>query len=144
MLNDPNEAEDIVQEAFVKSYYSLSKLESPYAFSAWLNRIVIHLCYDQIQKRKKEQTHLVDWLDHYHHKPNHQEWLEQKRLQSDLEEAIRTLSPEYRATVLLRDVQGYSYEEIAQILNIPKGTVRSRLHAARLLIRQEMMKGEAK
>jgi RNA polymerase sigma-70 factor (ECF subfamily) len=143
MLKDPVQAEDIVQEAFVKIYYSLSKLESPYAFSTWLNRIVVNLCYDWIEKRKKEQAYVADWLDQYHDKPHQQEVLEQKRLQMSIEEALNKLTPEHRAVVLLRDVQGYSYEEIAHILKIPKGTVKSRLHMARLLLRQEMMKGEA-
>jgi RNA polymerase sigma factor (sigma-70 family) len=143
MLHDRMEAEDIVQEAFVKMYYGLPKLESAYAFSTWLSRIVIHLCYDHLQKRKKDPSYMVEWLDQHHNSlTNHSELFEQMKFQLSLEEAMKQLSSEHRAVVVLRDIQGYSYDEIARILKVPMGTVKSRLHAARLTLRHYMSEGE--
>lgn len=133
MLSDRMEAEDVTQEAFIKVYYSLSKLENEFAFSSWLTRIVSRLCYDRLQKRKKEGV-----IDEAIREQSTEETVEQKQLHLTIEEAMNTFSREHREVILLRDIQGYSYDEIADILGIPLGTVKSRINAARLLLRNEI------
>ncbi len=136
MLSDRMEAEDVSQEAFIKAYYSLSRLENSYAFSSWLTRIVSNLCYDRIQKRKKENTLSSERIE----ASMSEQGMERSDLHLTIEEAMKTLSPEQREAILLRDVEGYTYDEIAGMLNIPLGTVKSRIHAARLMLRKEMKK----
>lgn len=136
MLGDRMEAEDISQEAFIKVYYSLNKLESEYAFTSWLTRIVSRLCYDRIQKRRKETTMLFNGRLKDVGEPD--QIIERTQLQLTITEAMAKISPEHREAIVLRDVEGYSYEEIAKILEIPLGTVKSRINAARLALRNVM------
>ncbi|MDP1511891.1 RNA polymerase sigma factor [Paenibacillus ottowii] len=137
MLSDRMEAEDVSQEAFIKAYYSLSNLENSYAFSSWLTRIVSNLCYDRIKKRKKENIVSSDQIE----AGISTQGIERRDLHLTIEEAMKTLSPEHREAILLRDVEGYTYDEIAGMLHIPLGTVKSRINAARLQLRKELKKG---
>jgi RNA polymerase sigma factor (sigma-70 family) len=136
MLSDQREAEDVAQEAFIKAYYSLSRLETDYAFAAWMMRIVSNLCLDRIKKQAKVQAASRHMLD------SDSEYDDKTQLRVELEEAMQQLSPEHRQVILLHDVQGYRYEEIAALLEIPLGTVKSRLNAARLTLRNELKKGD--
>lgn len=139
MLGDRLEAEDVTQETFIKAYYSLSKLESEFAFTSWLTRIASHLCYDRLQRRKKESIITSTSLDeHEQHGSPTEGAIEQKQLRLTIEEAMAKLSPEHREAIILRDVQGYAYDEIASMLNIPSGTVKSRINAARAALRKEI------
>jgi RNA polymerase sigma-70 factor (ECF subfamily) len=134
MLGDRMEAEDAAQEAFIKAFYSLPKLDNVYAFSSWLIRIASNLCYDRLQKLNKEHVLAAEWINTH----VTQNDMQQSDLHMMVEAAIKTLSPEHREVVILRDLQGYSYEEIAEMINVPLGTVKSRISKARLLLRKEM------
>jgi RNA polymerase sigma factor (sigma-70 family) len=137
MLGERTEAEDVVQEAFIKAYYSLSRLEADYAFATWIMRIVSNLCLDRLKKHTKSQTvsnERMAELATEHHENTH--------LRMTLEEAMQQLSPDHRQVILLHDVQGYRYEEMADLLAIPLGTIKSRLNAARLALRNELKKGD--
>ncbi|WP_040948982.1 RNA polymerase sigma factor [Gorillibacterium massiliense] len=145
MLGDRMEAEDLSQEAFMKCYASLPQLESEFSFVSWLNRIVSNLCVDRLKKRNKETTKTTsqDALGDMEIKSAR----EQHRVDSlkqTIDEAMELLSPDHRKIILLHDVQGFRYEEIAEILEIPLGTVKSRLNAARLALRLVMRRGEDK
>ncbi|WP_025688617.1 RNA polymerase sigma factor [Paenibacillus zanthoxyli] len=135
MLGDRMDAEDVSQEAFIKVYYSLSGLDNEYAFSSWIIRIVSNLCKDRLKKRAKEQR-LRDEPDEAiadRHLPDPLEKL-------SIEEAMARLTVDHREILLLHEVQGYRYEEIADILEVPLGTVKSRLFAARMALRKELGK----
>ncbi|WP_027416187.1 RNA polymerase sigma factor [Aneurinibacillus terranovensis] len=140
MLQDRMEAEDVAQEAFVKVYFSLKSLESEFAFSSWLTRIVSNLCYTRVQKKKKEASLLADNLEEYIPTPSSRGTMEQKQLQLTIEEAMQNISLDHRTVLVLRDIQGFSYDEIARILDIPVGTVKSRISSARLSLRKEWTK----
>jgi RNA polymerase sigma-70 factor (ECF subfamily) len=137
MLGERMEAEDITQEAFIKAYYSLARLESEYAFSSWMMQIVSNLCKDRLKKCEKERTLRSESIEEVTI-----QGVEDKNLGLGIQEAMTTLSPEHREVILLHDVQGYRYEEIAAIVGIPLGTVKSRLNMARLALRNEMKKGD--
>lgn len=143
MLGDTMEAEDVSQEAFVKCYASLSRLESEFAFASWLHRIVFNLCADRLKKRNREKTSAASAsaLAGMEQKEAREQYRAQQ-LKWSLEEAMAQLSPDHRQIILLHDAEGYRYEEIAQLLDIPVGTVKSRLNAARLSLRQAMKRGE--
>jgi RNA polymerase sigma factor (sigma-70 family) len=141
MLHDRMEAEDVSQEAFLKVHSSLTKLENEYAFASWLTRIVFRLCYDRIQKKKKEKIILGEELEESI-PSSFGESMEHKQMQLSIEEAMQKLSPEHRSVIVLRDIQGFSYDEMADMLQIPVGTIKSRLHTARLTLRSELTRGE--
>jgi RNA polymerase sigma factor (sigma-70 family) len=136
MLADRMEAEDVSQEAFVKAFYSLSKLDNIYAFASWLKRIVSNLCYDRIQKLKKTNVVSSELIETQISNND----MERRDLRMTIEEAMGNLSPEHREAIVLREIEGYSYDEISGMLNIPLGTVKSRISAARLLLRKEMIR----
>jgi RNA polymerase sigma factor (sigma-70 family) len=130
MLGDTMEAEDAAQETFIKVYYALPKLENEAAFSSWLTRIMSNICYDRHKKKKLKFSELNDQM--------YENQTEQQQLRLSLTEAIQKLSIEHREVILLKDVQGYSYDEIGEMLKIPLGTVKSRINAARLRLRNEL------
>jgi RNA polymerase sigma-70 factor (ECF subfamily) len=130
MLGDRMDAEDVSQEAFIKAYYSLFQLENEAAFGSWLTRIVSNLCYDRLKKKKLAFSELTDQIV--------ESTMDQYQLRLSLEEAMSKLSPEHREVILLKDVRGYSYEEMETILAIPLGTVKSRMNMARLRLRTEL------
>ncbi|MCY9669858.1 RNA polymerase sigma factor [Paenibacillus alginolyticus] len=135
MLGDQMEAEDAAQEAFIKAYYSMNQLETEYAFSAWIIRIVSNLCKDKLKKRTKEQPLSTENEElNVSYEPTH--------LRLTIEEAMKHLTPEHREVIILHDIHGYKYDEIAVIADVPVGTVKSRLHAARMALRIEMKKGD--
>jgi RNA polymerase sigma-70 factor (ECF subfamily) len=130
MLGDAMEAEDVSQETFIKAYYSLSKLENEAAFGSWLTQILSNICYDRYKKKKMTFIELNDQV--------YQNKTDQQQLRLTLAEAIENLSLEHREVIILKDVQGYSYDEISEIIKIPLGTVKSRINAARLHLRKEL------
>lgn len=136
MVNDHMEAEDIAQEAFTKAFYSLHKLGNEYAFSSWLTRIVTNLCYDHLKKAKRQSVMQPEDMPLGSDSPS-----EQADLKLAVQEAMQTLSAEHRAALVLRDIQGYSYDDIAGILKIPLGTVKSRINTARREMKKELSRG---
>ena len=130
MLGDIMEAEDVTQETFIKAYYSLPKLENEAAFGSWLTQIMSNICYDRHKKKKMKFSELTDQV--YENKT------EQQQLRLSLNEAIQKLTIEHREVIILKDVQGYSYDEISEMLKIPLGTVKSRINGARLRLRNEL------
>ncbi|MDI3535244.1 MAG: hypothetical protein PWQ82_1609 [Thermosediminibacterales bacterium] len=139
ILNDRTEAEDVSQEAFLKAYYSIKKLNSEYAFVSWLSRIVTNLSTDKLKRRGKEKVATQQWInEHAAFSGNWRDPIEDKELELNIRKALQKLSTQHRNIIVLRDVQGFSYEEIAKILKVPVGTVKSRIHAARLALREKL------
>ncbi|WNR45307.1 RNA polymerase sigma factor [Paenibacillus roseipurpureus] len=97
MLEDRMEAEDVSQEAFVKAFYSLSKLDNSYAFASWLKRIVSNLCYDRIHKQKKTNSVSGELIETRISNND----MERRDLQMTIEEAMGKLSPEHREAIIL-------------------------------------------
>jgi RNA polymerase sigma factor (sigma-70 family) len=141
MLGDPMEAEDASQEAFIKCYYSLSRLENEFSFASWLTRIISNVCFDRLKKQQREIKSATGTSGDFEYR-DAVDYRLAEDLKKSIEEGMRQLSPDHRQMILLHDVQGYRYEEIAKLLGIPLGTVKSRLNAARLALRIEMKKGE--
>jgi RNA polymerase sigma-70 factor (ECF subfamily) len=132
IVRDYGEAEDVVQEAFVKAFLSLSTLKDERAFPSWLSTIATRIALDAVRKRQLKVASYNDdvaKLDALTARTSNSD------LRLDLLEAMLKLSPEHRAVIALRELQGFDYQEIANILDIPLGTVRSRLHTARMQLR---------
>lgn len=144
LLGDPDLARDAVQEGFLKAYDSLGRFEGRSGFYTWLYRLVFNLCIDM--KRRDRSSRHVEWDDEVARNvaggrdaaadPHPGAELERGELREGLARAIAQLPEDARRTLLLREVDGLSYAEIAEALGIPKGTVMSRLHHARRRVRQ--------
>jgi RNA polymerase sigma-70 factor, ECF subfamily len=140
MLRSREDALDIVQDTFTKAYQSLDKFKGDSSFYTWVYRIAVNLCIDH-QRREGRYVQVADADDAGDElvppSPDelaHDEPFERARsrqIGSRVSAAINELTPEHRAVILLREVDGLSYEEISQVLDCPKGTVMSRLHYAR-------------
>lgn len=137
------DAQDMVQEAFLRAYKGLDRFIPGSSFSAWFNKIVVNVCIDHYRKQKKRNS--VEYDDSYKRRdvsdehsfvgntrdlePHHRS--EQEELRQALEVAMNKLSEKHRTIIILREVDHRSYEEIAEILDCSLGTVMSRLHHAR-------------
>jgi RNA polymerase sigma-70 factor (ECF subfamily) len=150
MMNHSEDAMDISQEVFLKAYRSLSNFDERSAFSTWLYRITHNTCIDEIRKRKGKQTYsLEEDLESEDGSMQRQvaddgdtpeESLMRKEQKSEILRALDTLSEEHKAAIILRDVKGMSYEEIAEILELTLGTVKSRINRARNQLKSEILK----
>ncbi|MBJ7604452.1 MAG: RNA polymerase sigma factor [Candidatus Dormibacteraeota bacterium] len=129
MLGDPRDAEDAVQETFLQAWRGLPRFRSQSTFSTWIYRIVTNRCLNLRRSRKPSQT--VLW-DQESGAPGPGELNEARDRLRVLRRAILGLTPEQRATFVLRHLEGRGYEEIVEILGISLPAVKSRLHRARL------------
>jgi RNA polymerase sigma-70 factor (ECF subfamily) len=141
MLRNREDALDIVQDTFTKAFQSLDKFKGDSSFYTWVYRIGVNLCIDH-QRRESRYVQLGGNDDEANDElvpPSPDEVQRNQPFENArsteigarLSEAINELTPEHRAVILLREVDGLSYEEISQVLDCPKGTVMSRLHYAR-------------
>ena len=140
MLGNAAEAQDVAQEAFLRAHRGLAEFRGDARLSTWLYAIVSRLCLTRLGggerrlARHGEET-LARLPDS---RPGPDQTLERGELEEALHRAIAELPEERRIVVVLRDVEGLHYEEIAEILALPVGTVRSRLHRARLDLKDKL------
>lgn len=140
VVRDPQLAEDAAQEAFFSAYRSLARFSGP-SFRAWLTRIAINAARDTLRKRKRRPSEpYPEWEDDSWQPPAPEsEGPEQVSLAQQQRAAIahcmEGISADQRAAIVLFDVQGYGYPEIAAITNVSVGTVKSRIHRGRLALR---------
>lgn len=132
------DAEDITQEVFLKVFRSLSTLK-PGSIEGWLHRITTNVFLDQVRRQKRIRMDPMGQTDtgfaDRSELTNPQRHFEYQNLSSDVQAALNELKIQYRVVVVLCDIEGLSYEEIAQTLGIKLGTVRSRIHRARAKLR---------
>lgn len=128
ILKNDADCEDAVQEAIATGFGKLSTLRQEAYARTWLTRILIYECYSLLKKREKTAAMLAE--------PQDEECASSDY--SDLYDALSTLKKEYRLTIVLHYLEGYSIEEIAKILRIPAGTVKSRLSRGRRDLRRIM------
>ena len=138
MLGDRVEAEDLAQDVFVKVYHGLQGFQGESLFSTWLYRITANSCLNH-RKRRRREFQITEAMNDPEPIPpdgasSPHALLERKELKVVLEKAIGALPQEQRVVLILRDIEGLSYEEIADSLRLELGTVRSRLHRARMLV----------
>ena len=126
VLHNSREAEDVAQEAFVKAFRQIGQFRGDSGFYAWLYRIVINLCLDRM--RRKSMTSEMPLEENIAHFVAVSPDVENR---ISVAQVLDSLTPPMRAALVLREVEGLEYAEIADVLNIPVGTVRSRLNTAR-------------
>ena len=134
------DAEDLTQETFVRVFRSLAQY-SPGTFEGWLHRITTNLFLDGA--RRKQRIRFEGLADEMAHRlagsePTPAQAFDDSHLDDDVQAALKALPPEYRAAVVLCDIEGFSYEEIAATLGVKLGTVRSRIHRGRAQLAQQL------
>jgi RNA polymerase sigma factor (sigma-70 family) len=137
LTGNTHDAEDLTQEVFVRVFRSLSSY-SPGTFEGWLHRITTNLFLDWARRRQRIRFEgLADEMAHRlaGSEPTPAEVFDDSHLDDDVQAALKALPPEYRAAVVLCDIEGFSYEEIAATLGVKLGTVRSRIHRGRAQLR---------
>lgn len=138
-LGNDADAQDAAQEAFIKAWTGLGSFRGDSKFSVWIYRLTNNVCLDMLRKRKNEAISLTmpddegedTTLDIPDESSSPQRILEKKEQMEDLQKAIDTLPEDYRRVLLLREVSDLSYEEIAKVLDMDLGTVKSRIFRAR-------------
>jgi RNA polymerase sigma-70 factor (ECF subfamily) len=150
MAGNHSDAEDLVQEAFVRAYRFFDRYNRQMPFENWLYRIISNVFIDEIRKRPKARLQSLDQpLPNCHGEgevrleiPDVDGDPEQMMLQMELDEplqlALNTLPPDFRKAVILADVEGLSYEDISEVMGCSLGTVRSRLHRGRKIMRNRL------
>lgn len=147
MLSDRDEALDAAQEVFLSAYRNLERFRGEAALSTWLLRIATNQCLNRIRRRSslaRKETRFPepdDSRDAPFQPPGREEdrpdrMVETREIGKILEEALGRLEEDTRLLVLLSDVEGFSYEEISEAVGVPLGTVKSRLHRARMALRK--------
>jgi RNA polymerase sigma-70 factor, ECF subfamily len=141
VVKNQQDALDIVQDAFVKVYRHIDGFQGSSSFYTWLYRIIMNLSIDHI-RRSRRTTEFDDHLDNQVNDltepisspledANPRRNIDRKELSEHIQQALNTLPEYHRAVILLREVEGLSYEEMSKILKVPKGTIMSRLFHAR-------------
>jgi RNA polymerase sigma-70 factor (ECF subfamily) len=137
LTGDRHDAEDLTQEVFVRVFRSLSSY-TPGTFEGWLHRITTNLFLDSVRRKAKIRFEGLaeDAADRLAgREPTPAQAYFDNHLDADIERALAGLAPEFRAAVVLCDIEGLSYEEIAATLGVKLGTVRSRIHRGRSQLR---------
>lgn len=147
MLGNKQEAEDIAQEAFIRAYINLHSYDQNRKFSTWLYRIGTNLCIDRIRKKKPDfyldaEVAGTEGLDMYSQIASNEklpeEAVEQMELQDRIQYEISRLSDKYRSVIVLKYIEELSLQEISEILDMPLGTVKTRIHRGREALRKQL------
>ena len=149
MIGDYDMAVDLAQETFIRVFQNARRYERKYQFSTWIYRIATNLAIDEIRSRKRRgRFFFMNAFPNYERddikleisdgKPAQDEVLCNRELRGTLTQAISCLPPKYRTVFILKEVHELSYPEIAEILDESEGTVKSRLHRAKLLLREKL------
>lgn len=148
VVKRPEDAMDVVQDAFIKVHKHLATFQGASSFYTWLYRIVMNLGIDHVRRTRK----VVEWGDDVPldqaagdgtlvprvADANPSRTLVRRELSDKIRQALDTLPEYHRAVILLREVEGMSYEEIAEVLDVPKGTIMSRLFHARRKMQDQL------
>ncbi|GAA0414208.1 MAG: RNA polymerase sigma factor SigW [Bacillota bacterium] len=147
MLGNAHEAEDIAQEAFIRAYVNIHSFDDRRKFSTWLYRIATNLTIDRIRKRKPDhyldaEVKGTEGLNMYSQLADNgrlpEEEVEGLELQRYIQQEIIQLPPKYRSIIMLRYIEEFSLQEISEILDIPLGTVKTRIHRGREALRKKL------
>lgn len=149
MIGNYDDAGDLAQEALIRVYKSIAGFKEQSSFSTWVYRITTNVCLDEIRKRKNKKVLSLDEEIQVEDgemqrqiesdDPLPDEVFEREELRQIINKAIETLPEEQRTVIMLRDLQGLSYDEIADILDCPGGTVKSRINRARQALKNVLL-----
>ena len=144
MIKNQNDVEDLAQEVFIKVYKNLSKFKGDSSLYTWIYKITVNLCLDEVKKRKNiiylDEKLEVEDGELERELPSSDktqvELYEEKELKEKLHKCIGKLPEKQRVMIVLRDIKGFSYEEISEITSVKLGTVKSQINRARLKLKE--------
>ncbi len=146
LTNNATEAEDLVQETYVRSFRFFHRYDSNLPFTSWLYRIMTNVHIDGVRKKGRIRTVSLDTSS----SENANQWeipdessspdkaMQEQSMNEPIQLALRSMTPDFRSAVIMADVEGMAYEEIADIMDISIGTVRSRIHRGRKQLRSQL------
>jgi RNA polymerase sigma-70 factor (ECF subfamily) len=149
LVDNADDALDVVQEAFLNAYQSLGSFKGDALFFTWLYRIAVNTAISQKRKKRvmvridvgREGEAVIEPFDPSDlSRPGHA--IEQAEQEQHIQQALARLSPEHRTVLVMKDMEGQKYETMAELLGVPIGTIRSRLHRARLELREILAQSE--
>ncbi len=153
IVHNPEDAMDVAQEAFIKVHRYIDKFEGSASFYTWLYRIVVNLCIDHLRRAGRSQSvEYDDAIDRSEGVLSAEaivpsqigthpgKALEHKRLLEAIQQGLATLSPNHRAVLVMRELEGLSYKEMARVMECSKGTIMSRLFHARKRMQAYLIK----
>lgn len=147
MLGNRHDAEEIAQEAFIRAYLNIQSFKQEHKFSTWLYRIATNLCIDRLRRKKPDyyldaEVSGTDGLTLYSQIPSKDRLpdveVENMELQENIQQAIYRLPEKYRSVIILKYVEDLSLNEISEIMNLPLGTVKTRIHRGREALRKQL------
>ncbi len=148
MVGEPSDAEDLTQDVLLRAHRAIGSFRGGATFQTWLYRIATNIAVDALRRRGRHRARVSSLDDPWQaeqgamtrevrdRQRDPQELVEAAELTTEVQQAIAQLSPKLRAVVVLFDIEGLSYEEIAETLQLPLGTVKSRLFNARARLRE--------
>lgn len=141
MVGNEEDARDMAQEAFIRAFSSLTGFRGDSKFSVWLYRLTSNICIDFLRSRAKKRTVSMTWTDDEgddageleipDERFSPEEQFDRRSIRESVQRGLDSLSPQYREILVLREINGLSYEEIGRVLGIEEGTVKSRIFRAR-------------
>lgn len=145
MIGDTHAADDATQEAFISAFRKIHQYRGG-SFRGWLIRIVTNACYDELRRKKRRSTLPLDPMTENEESDGEMPWMidpgerpedaiQRKELGNAIQHCLGELTPEFRAVVILVDIQGFDYQEASFAIHAPIGTIKSRLARARLSLR---------
>jgi RNA polymerase sigma-70 factor (ECF subfamily) len=137
VVRNATDAEDVAQEAILRSYRRFARLRDPSRFRAWLVRITFRLALDHERSARRREHRETAWTNDQP-RPTAEDIAASNEFGRRLQEAMRTLSEKSRLVLLLTSIDGHSLEEVAALLRVPVGTVKSRLHSARKQLAEKL------
>ena len=150
MLGDPSDASDVVQEIFIKIFRNIKGFKGEAALKTWIFRIALSEILNRLRWWKRRHKYATVSLDEKangnrtaivpHAGPTPEQVLQSKEREAAIQHALRRLSHEHRSIIVLRDIEGFSYNEIADVLGVSIGTVKSRLARARTDLKNSLMR----
>lgn len=148
VMGNEEDAKDMAQEALLRVFRAIKDFKGQSSFSTWLYRIVTNVCLDELRRRKNDNHVSMDSTIQTENGEMHMELCSDKETPESVYEiveqreliknAIRELNDEYRSVIVLRDIQGFSYDEISNMLECSLGTVKSRINRARTMLRDKL------
>jgi len=149
MLKNRDDAEDVAQDVFIKVFGMLERYDDRYAFRSWVFKIAANQCIDFIRRNRVKLQSLDEPLKFKGEEierqfpdeaPNPEETVETREIGQLLLEITDQLPPHYRSMIVLRHQEQLSYEEIAEVLDLPLGTVKARIHRARAMMKDKLQR----
>ncbi|MGV3467108.1 MAG: RNA polymerase sigma factor SigW [Heyndrickxia sp.] len=147
MLGNRHDAEEVAQEAFIRAYLNIESFKQERKFSTWLYRIATNLCIDRLRRKKPDyyldaEVSGTDGLTLYSQIPSSERLpdveVEHMELQEHIQQAIYRLPEKYRSVIILKYIDDLSLNEISEMMNLPLGTVKTRIHRGREALRKQL------